>query len=102
MGTLKKIAAKVITARGDIALKLSNTKELFSLELTSPAGTQALVGIPVLAGETITEVKANGKVIWKAGRPSGTTSGVRFHEATPRYLKFAVEPGSWAFTAGKQ
>jgi alpha-L-rhamnosidase len=101
MGTLKRITTKVVSAKGDIALKLSNTKDLFSLELTSPAGTQALVGIPVLADETITEVKANGKVLWKAGKSSGTVSGVRFIEATSRYLLFSVEPGTWSFSATK-
>ena len=101
MGTLKKITTKVVTAKGDIALKLSNTKELFSMNLTSPAGTQAIVGIPVLAGETITEVKANGKVVWKAGKSNGNSTGVRFIEANSRYLVFAVEPGIWSFSATK-
>jgi hypothetical protein len=55
----------------------------------------------VLAGETITEVKANGKVIWKAGKSSGTISGVRFNEANARYLLFSVEPGTWSFSATK-
>jgi hypothetical protein len=101
MGTLKKITTKVVTAKGDIALKLSNTEELFSLELTSPSGTQASVGIPVLAGETITEVRAKGRVLWKAGKPCGAITGVRFIEANARYLMFAVEPGTWSFSADK-
>ena len=101
MGTLKKITTKVISAKGDIALKLSNTKDIFSLELNSPSGTQATVGIPILAGETIADVKVNGKVIWKAGKPSGTIPGVDFVEATARYLLFSVKPGSWSFIAQK-
>jgi hypothetical protein len=55
----------------------------------------------VLAGETITEVKANGKVLWKAGKSKGIISGVRFIEANARYLLFAVEPGTWSFSASK-
>jgi hypothetical protein len=101
MGTLKQIATKVVSAKGDIALKLSNTKNSFALELKSPSGTLATVGIPVLAGETIADVKVNGKVIWKAGKPSGTIAGVNFIEATSRYLLFAVKPGVWSFTAQK-
>jgi hypothetical protein len=101
MGTLKKISTKVVSANGVIALKLSNSKELFSLELTSPSGTQATVGIPVLAGETITDVKVNGRVIWKAGKVEGGSASVRFKEATSRYLMFTVEPGTWSFSAQK-
>lgn len=101
MGTLKKITTKVITSKGDIALQLSNTKEIFSLELISPSGTQATVGIPVLAGETITDVKANGKVLWNAGMANEAIPGVRFVKANSRYLVFAVEPGTWSFSANK-
>ncbi len=102
MGQLKKISAKVVTVKGDIALRLSNTKELFTLDLTSPAGTKATVGIPVLAGETITEVKLNGKVVWKAGKVGGTRRGARLIEANSRYLMFEVEPGTWSFCAQKK
>ncbi|MCX6873133.1 MAG: hypothetical protein NTW21_04905 [Verrucomicrobia bacterium] len=98
MGALKKITAKVVTAKGDIALKLSNAKEMFELDLTSPSGTQATVGIPVLTGETIMDVKVNGKALWSAGKVSGTIPGVRFIEATSRYVVFAVEPGTWSFS----
>ncbi len=101
MGTLKKITAKVATSKGAIALRLSDTKELFSLDLISPSGTKATVGIPVLAGETITDVKANGMVLWKAGTANGSSAGVRFIEANSRYLVFAVAPGTWSFSANK-
>lgn len=101
MGTLKTISAKVVSVKGEIALQLSNTKELFSMDLSSPVGTLATVGIPVKAGETITEVKANGKVVWKAGGTTDSVPGLRFIEATTRHMVFAVEPGQWSFTARK-
>jgi len=102
MGTLKKINTKVVTPKGDITLWLSSTKELFSLDLTSPSGTQAMVGIPMLAGETFTAVKVNGKVLWQAGKGNSTSPGVRFVDVTPRYMMFAVEPGTWSFSALKK
>jgi hypothetical protein len=101
MGALKKITAKVVTAKGDIALQLSNAKEMFALDLTAPSGTQATVGIPVLTGETIMEVKVNGKALWSAGKVSGTIPGVRHIAATSRYVVFAVEPGTWSFSVRK-
>jgi len=102
MGSLKKISANVVSVKGDIVLQLTNTKDLFSLDLSSPDGTLATVGIPVMAGETITEVKANGKVVWKAGGTNDAVPGVRFMEASPHHLLFAVDPGQWSFTARKE
>ena len=99
MGSLKKISAKVISVKGEIGVKLTNASDAFSLELNSPAGTQAAVGIPVSAGGTVAEVKANGKVVWKSGAAGGSVRGVRFVEANSRYLIFAVEPGAWVFNA---
>jgi hypothetical protein len=102
MGALKTIRAKVASVNGDIALQLTNANDLFSLDLSSPAGTLATVGIPVMAGETIAEVKANGKVVWKAGAAASSIPGVRFIEASSRYLLFVVDPGQWSFTARKE
>ena len=101
MGALNTISAKVASVKGDIAVQLANTKELFSLDLSSPVGTRATVGIPVLAGAKITEVKANGKAVWNAGGTNDVVPGVRFIEASARYLVFAVDPGQWSFTARK-
>jgi alpha-L-rhamnosidase len=101
MGSLKKIETEVVTTKGDIALKLSDAGDLFSLDLTSPDGTQATVGIPLRAGETLTEVAVNGKTVWKTGKAAGSGTGVRFKEATSRYLVFDVKPGTWSFNARK-
>jgi len=102
MGSLGKISTKVVTPKGDIALELSNTKESFSMKLTSPAGTQATVGIPIPAGGSIAEVKVNGQPLWSQGKAESAPPGVRFVEANPRYLVFAVDPGQWTFLAALQ
>ena len=99
MGSLGKISTKVVTAKGDIALQLTKTKENFAMELSSPAGTQATIGIPVPKGGKITEVKANGRSIWSEGKPIEGIQGLRFVEAAPRYVVFAVDPGKWSFSA---
>jgi hypothetical protein len=102
MGSLGKIQTKVVTPKGDIALELSNTKESFSMKLTSPAGTQATVGIPIPAGGSIAEVKVNGQPLWSQGKAETAPPGVRFVEANPRYLVFAIDPGQWTFLAALQ
>jgi len=102
MGSLGKISAKVVTAKGVIALQLSKTKENFAMELTSPVGAQATVGIPFPQGGKVTEVKVNGQPLWSDGKASEAISGVRFLEATLRYLVFAVDSGHWSFSATLQ
>jgi hypothetical protein len=102
MGSLGKIQTKVVTSKGDIALELSNTKESFSMKLTSPAGTQATVGIPIPPGGSIAEVKVNGQPLWSQGKAETAPPGVRFVEANPRYLVFAIDPGQWTFLATLQ
>lgn len=102
MGALRRIEASVAGVKGDIKVQLQNAADAFSLKLTSPAGTIATVGIPVTAGESIAEVRANNKVVWQAGDGKNSLTGLRFVEATPRFIVFEVKPGKWTFTASKQ
>jgi len=101
MGTLHDIRATVPTVKGDIQVQLRDTAEAFSLNLTSPVGTVAKVGIPILANEKITEVRANDKIVWAMGAKKTTLNSLRFVEATPHHLIFEVKPGQWKFTASK-
>jgi hypothetical protein len=102
MGSLGKISTKVVTAKGDISLQLTKTKESFAMELDSPSGTQATVGIPVPKDGKITEVKANGQTVWSNGQADANIPGLRSVEITPRYVIFAADPGKWSFTASIQ
>jgi len=99
MGSLGKISTKVVTTKGDISLQLRKTKENFAMELTSPAGTQAIVGIPVPKGGKVSEVKASGQSIWSNGTAGANLPGLHFVEANPRYVVFTVDPGKWSFSA---
>ena len=99
MGSLGKISTKVVTTKGDISLHLRKTQESFAMELTSPAGTEATVGIPVPKGGKISEVKANGQTVWSNGQDDSNIPGLRFVETTPRYVIFAADPGKWTFAA---
>ncbi|MCX6895148.1 MAG: glycoside hydrolase [Verrucomicrobia bacterium] len=101
MGALKTISANVVTVKGDIQVQLQNSAETFSLTLTSPARTVATVGIPIVPGETITQVRVNDTAVWPANVGKSSLKGVRFVTATPRFLIFEVWPGKWTFTARK-
>ena len=102
MGSLRHIEAKVATVKGEIQVELVDSAESFSANLTSPPNTVATVGIPIGKGESITEVRANGKTVWGAGAKNDSLKGLHFVEVTPRLIVFEVKPGEWKFTANKQ
>jgi hypothetical protein len=99
MGALKKISANVVTVKGDIKLQLQETAADFSMELESPVGTFAKVGIPISSGRTFAEVKINDKIAWAAGKGESSVEGVRFVETNSRFIVFELMPGKWHFIA---
>ena len=99
LGTLKKIDAHVVSPNGDIAVQVEKTAAVFTLNLTSPGGTVATVGVPIVAGEVLSEVQVNGKRVWSNGQGKPVVPGVTFIKATPQSLVFEVKPGKWIFTA---
>jgi len=98
MGPLKHIKTTVPSVKGDIDVELLNEPGVFTLELTSPENTTAIVGIPKKQGGTITDIVANGKLVWKNGKPN-RRRGLKYLEETEHYIKFSVTPGKWSFSA---
>ncbi|WP_372846608.1 alpha-L-rhamnosidase C-terminal domain-containing protein [Pontiella sp.] len=98
MGPLKAIRTTVPSVRGDIRLELLNEPDAFSMTLTSPAGTSAIVGIPK-ADRNVARIEANGTLVWRDGKPAQLPDGLTFVENTEHYIQFKVQPGRWAFTA---
>jgi hypothetical protein len=101
MGPLKIIKTTVPSVRGDIHLELLNDPQTFTLNLTSPAGTTATIGIPRAIG-TITDIEANGTLIWSNGKSKHLPPGLRYKGLSEHYIQFIAEPGTWHFTAQKQ
>ena len=98
MGPLKHIRTIVPSVKGDIELELHNQPDSFTMDLTSPEGTSAIVGIPRTAAENVS-IKVNGPPVWRNGKSEGTLKGLNFLENGKNYIKFSVEPGKWSFKA---
>ena len=96
MGHLKYIKTTVPSVKGHVDLELRNEADRFTMNLTSPADTTAVIGIPKRPGSSISSIKANGNTIWKNGKPEGSR-GLTFSEETEHYITFSVQPGRWAF-----
>ena len=97
MGPLKHIKTVVPSVKGEIALELHNKAEAFSLDLVSPSGTTATIGIP--KGEGVMRITANGKPVWEQGKAKKMVKGLRFEGETEHSFDFRVEAGTWKFIA---
>ena len=91
---LTAIKVVVPTIKGTVTVDLNKTATEYSIGLTSPAGTTAIVGIPKGAFTTLTSIKVNGTPIWN-GSFTGGADGVTWHCEDEEYVKFNLAPGTW-------
>jgi hypothetical protein len=77
MGSLKRIQAVVPTVKGEIHLTLEQTDNTFTIDITSPPGTTAELGIPKRPGMKI-------ELSDPSLRPVGEDE---------RYLRVSIKPG---------
>ncbi|KAA1259088.1 Bacterial alpha-L-rhamnosidase [Rubripirellula obstinata] len=93
--SLKQVVPSV---SGDITVGLEQKENAFNLDLVSPDGTTAVIGIPKSIG-TLAEIRANDKPIWKEGQ--FISSGLQIQQADEddKYLKFKLPAGTWKISA---
>lgn len=93
--SLKQIVPSV---QGDITVDIQLADHTYTLELISPDGTTAVVGIPKasVCPKTIT---ANGQTIWENGKFMPKKKGVKTLGEDEKYYLFEVAAGKWTFTA---
>ncbi len=98
MAWLKRVKARVPSVRGAIDVEHRRSATGFATELTSPAGTTAIVGMPK-AGLRIRRITANGNEVWRDGRFVDGVEGVTEGGEDARFVRFRVTPGTWRFVA---
>lgn len=99
MGPLKDIKTTVPSVRGDIRVELKKEEGSFTLKLTSPETTTAIVGIPKDAMGKVVSIAVNGKNIWHSGQVVSSSRGIEFAGEYEHYYRFSVKPGTWIFSA---
>jgi hypothetical protein len=92
MGPLKQIDTVVPTQFGDIKLKLQN-KKAFSMDLTVPKGTRAVIGVPKNINSS--SIHINGKTVYKSGKASASN----YAGEDDRWIKYSLKAGSWKIKA---
>ena len=94
----KQLKKVIPTVKGNITIDLEVKDNAYQLELMSPENTTAIIGIPKI-DKSITEVFANGKLIWKKGRKKKSVKGLIFDSENEKFLKFKVQAGTWEVNA---
>lgn len=94
MGTLSNIETVVPTRYGDIDLKLNNGGKVFSIDITVPDGTTAVVGIPKAVNPKGIRFQRES-----AGRSDRTIS--RPIDSDGRWIKYELASGKWKIAALK-
>ncbi len=74
---------------------LHNKADSFTMDLVSPKGTEAIVGLPKRSGFPVKRIVANGKTVWQEGEAKQPPVGLRFIEETEHYTKFSAQTGNW-------
>ena len=95
---LRSIKCVVPSIKGDVRVAMRKGDGKYSLELTSPTKTTAVVGIPRKSFTKLNRVRVGGKVIWD-GAYRGGVAGVGWVGEEDGYLKFTAAPGTWKFQA---
>lgn len=95
---LRKLKHVVPSVQGDIIVDIERTDETYTIDLVSPAGTTAIVGIPTssfLPGS----IAVNGTVIWKQGVWVNNDLGIQTAGQESDHVTFRIEPGTWKLVA---
>jgi hypothetical protein len=93
---LTSIKVVVPCIKGEIKVEINKTTTEYSLKLTSPQNTKAIVGIPKNSFTKLKAIKVNGIIIWN-GSYSGGVKGISWGGEDEGYIKFIATLGTWNF-----
>jgi hypothetical protein len=93
---LTEIKVVVPSIKGNVTVDLKKTASQYGLNLTSPADTTAIVGIPKGSFTRLDSITVNGSPIWN-GAFSGGVDGITWHGEDAEYVMFKATPGTWKF-----
>ena len=99
MGSLKFIKTVVPSVKGNIPLEIKNQPDAFSINLVSPKGTTATIGLPKRSGRAVKHISANGLTVWENSKKARSVKGLKFSEETEYYITFEAQSGRWEFSA---
>jgi hypothetical protein len=97
LGPLTAVSAVIPSVKGTISVCDSLFSDRFTMDLVSPDGTEAMVGIP--KKKDWLSVTANGRAVWNKGSYISGVEGISEAGEDNTYIKFNVAPGTWKFVS---
>lgn len=94
---LKQIVPSV---QGDIYFEIKRDNNNIVINLSSPANTTAVVGVPKQY-YAIDEIRFNNELQWRNGKAITSHSDISYLDEDDKYIKFEVSPGNWSIEASK-
>lgn len=95
---MTRIKQVVPSVQGTINVEMTRTQSEFTMDLQSPEGTQATIGIPKQYFD-VRSIGVNNRRIWHDGKLASKLSGMTWAGEDDDYYKFHVSAGSWAIKA---
>ena len=97
MGGLSQVSQTVPTVKGNIKVSHSLTSNSFTMNVESPLGTKAIIGIPKKKAWQL--ITVNGQPVWTNGVFANGVAGITGVGEDNNYIRFSVDPGTWKFDA---
>lgn len=98
LGRFSALSATVPTIKGDVAVDIRRPSPgRLAMNITSPAGTRARIGIP-RAGMARITITANNVTVYDRGS-AGQVAGLSYAGNDAAYIYFIANPGTWSFNA---
>ena len=98
MAHMTRVKQVVPSVQGTISVEMARTDSAFNIDLQSPDGTQAMIGLPKQYFD-IQAISANNRRIWHKGKFDSSLPGISWAGEDEKYYKINVAPGSWLITA---
>ena len=99
LGELKTVSCTVPTVRGEITMKAEAAENKFTLSVTSPAGTKAVIGLPRVSA--CDEIYYGGELIFSGGIAAETLpADIEFYGFEAERVCFIVDTGAETRTLG--
>ncbi len=95
MTAIKQIVPSV---KGNIVVEMRRTQNSYSLDLTAPAQTSAIVGIPKALGK-VGQIKVGDATVWSDGAFVKDAHSITPMDEDAEFVQFKVPAGDWKIVA---
>ena len=95
---LTSLKVDVPTIRGHVRVQIRKTHREYTLSLSVPVSSKAVVGIPRVPFEKLDAIYANGNAVWRLNAPARDRQ-VECIGDKDGFIQFKVGAGNWRFVA---